>query len=217
MDEDRELTIRSKHPLWIRWTHWVNFPLLALMVFSGTLIYWAHMPYTPFIPDGFWRALGVDHRLAEGMAIHFAVAWLFVVNGALYVAYLAFSGEWRELMPSRGGLRDAMLVMLHDLGLRKTPPPQGKFNAAQRIAYSSVVVMGVLAVLSGLAVYKPIQLGWLRAAFFGYEGARLVHFLLAVGFLLFFLVHIAQVLRAGWSNFQAMVTGWEVHHGPKDH
>ncbi|HEX7926499.1 MAG TPA: cytochrome b/b6 domain-containing protein, partial [bacterium] len=91
-------------------------------------------------------------------------------------------------------------------------PPQGKFNAAQRIAYSAILAMGVVAVASGLAIYKPIQLGPLRALFGGYEGARLVHFLMAVGFVAFFLVHIAQVIRAGWNNFQAMVTGWEVEH-----
>ncbi len=217
MDEDRQLTIRRKHPLWIRWTHWINFPLLALMLFSGALIYWAHDVYTPFIPRGFYRALGLNNRLAEGMALHFAVMWLFVINGALYLAYLALSGEWRELAPTRASFREALLVMLHDLGLRQTPPPQGKFNAAQRLAYSAILVLGVLAVASGLAIYKPIQLGWLRALFGGYEGARLVHFLLAVSVVAFFTLHIAQVIRAGWNNFQAMVTGWEVKREREDH
>jgi thiosulfate reductase cytochrome b subunit len=217
MENEQELTVRRKHALWIRWTHWINFPLLTLMLFSGALIYWAHPAYTPFIPGGFYRALGLNNRLAEGMAIHFAVMWVFTVNGALYAAYLALTGEWRELAPTRSTFRDAFRVLLHDLGLRKAAPPQGKFNAAQRIAYSAIVAMGALAAASGLAIYKPIQLGWLRAAFGGYEGARLVHFLLAVGFVAFFGMHIAQVLRAGWNNFQAMVTGWEVEHEREDH
>ena len=216
MDNDREVTIRRKHPLWIRWAHWINLPLLSLMLFSGAMIYWAHDAYTPFIPDGFYRALGLNSRLAEGMALHFAVMWLFVINGALYLLYLAFSGEWRELVPTRAAFRDAGRVMLHDLGLRKELPPQGKFNAAQRLAYSGIMALGVLAVASGLAIYKPIQLGWLRVLFGGYEGARLVHFLLAVAFIAFFAIHIAQVLRAGWNNFQAMVTGWEVEHERED-
>ncbi len=217
MADESPITIRRKHPLWVRWCHWVNFPLLALMLYSGVQIYWANTAYTPFIPDAFYNFLNLDHRLANGMALHFTLAWLFVLNGVLYVGYLIVSGEWRELMPTVASFKEAGLVMLHDLGLRKELPPQGKFNAAQRIAYSAIVAMGAVAAASGLAIYKPIQLGWLRTAFAGYEGARLVHFLMAVGFFAFFFVHIAQVVRAGWNNFQAMVTGHEVEHEPKNH
>jgi len=213
---ESEVVVRAKHPLWIRWAHWINFPILTLMVFSGVLIYWAHRPYTPFLPDGFWKFLGVNNRLAEGMSYHFALAWIFIVNGVLYLGYLVISGEWRELLPRPRHFKDALLVTLHDLGLRKELPPQGKFNGAQRIAYSSILALGVVAVASGFAIYKPIQFGPLRALFGGYEGARLVHFLVAVGFIAFFGVHIAQVVRAGWNNFQAMVTGWEVEHERKD-
>lgn len=216
MDEPSEFTISRKHPLWIRWAHWINFPLLALMLFSGAEIYWANPAYTRFIPSVVYDWLGISGSLADGMALHFAMAWLFTLNGLAYVTYLLASGEWRELLPTATSFRDALLVLLHDLRLRKELPPQGKFNAAQRIAYSSIVAMAAVAVASGLAIYKPIQLGWLRAAFAGYEGARLVHFLMAVGFVAFFLIHIAQVIRAGWNNFQAMITGYEVEHGPKN-
>jgi thiosulfate reductase cytochrome b subunit len=216
VEDQAEMRVRSKHRLWVRWTHWVNFPLLALMLFSGVEIYWSHDAYTPFIPNSVYEWLDIDHHLADGMALHFALMWPFVLNGALYAGYLAISGEWRELVPGAASFREAWLVMLHDLGLRKNLPPQGKFNAAQRIAYSAIFALGAVAAASGLAIYKPIQLGWLRAAFAGYEGARLVHFLAAVGFVAFFFIHIAQVLRAGWNNFQAMVTGYEVDHERKD-
>ena len=216
MNSSETVSIRAKHPLWIRWAHWINFPFLALMLFSGVEIYWAHDAYTPFIPDAFYSALGLNYHLADGMALHFTAAWVFAVNGILYAAYLALSGEWREMLPKPVHLGQAVQVVLHDLKLRKTLPPQGKFNAAQRIAYTSVVVMGMVAVASGFAIYKPIQLSWLTALFGGYEGARLVHFLMAVGIVAFFVVHIAQVIRAGWNNFQAMVTGIEVEHGPDD-
>jgi thiosulfate reductase cytochrome b subunit len=217
MADQPQVTIRPKHPLWVRWAHWINFPLLALMLYSGAQIYWANTAYTPFIPEAVYDLLGLDHRLANGMALHFALAWLFVVNGVLYASYVIISGEWRELLPTPASFKEAGLVMLHDLGLRKQLPPQGKFNAAQRIAYSSIVAMGAVAAASGLAIYKPIQLGWLRTIFAGYEGARLVHFLIAIGFFAFFFIHIAQVIRAGWNNFQAMVTGHEVDHGPENH
>ena len=85
-------------------------------------------------------------------------------------------------------------------------------NAAQRIAYTAIVVMGFGSILTGLAVYKPIQLWWLCASLGGYEAARIEHFALTLGYVLFFIVHIVQVIIAGWNNFQAMVTGFEVEN-----
>lgn len=198
-----------KHPLAIRWFHWINFPLLVLMIWSGILIYWAYPAYITF-DQKIWRALGVNNRLAEGMALHFFFMWLFAVNGVLYVAYTIFSGAWRELIPRRGTLREAWQVVLHDLRIRKEPLPRKKFNGAQQIAYTSVVLMGFGSLVSGLAIYKPVQFAWLTWMFGGYQGARLVHFLLTAGYVLFFIVHIAQVVRAGWNNFRAMVIGVEV-------
>ncbi|HEX8169904.1 MAG TPA: cytochrome b/b6 domain-containing protein [Thermoanaerobaculia bacterium] len=212
----------KKHPLAIRWFHWLNFPLLAVMIFSGVLIYWAYPVYRVGVGDftlakmnleqTTWRALHVNNRLAEGMAIHFFFMWLFGINGVLYVLYTIFSGEWRELLPNRHSPRQAWHVMLHDLRIRKEPLPPGKFNGAQRIAYTAVIVMGAGSLLSGIAIYKPVQFAWLTALFGGYPAARFVHFWLTVGYVIFFVVHIAQVVRAGWNNFRAMVIGVEAAH-----
>jgi thiosulfate reductase cytochrome b subunit len=128
----------------------------------------------------------------------------------LYVAYTLFSGEWRELVPNRKSFGEAWHVLLHDLHIRKDAPPPRKFNGAQQIAYTAVILMGLGSVLTGLAIYKPVQFSWLAALFGGYQGARFLHFWLTVGYVLFFLVHIAQVIRAGWNNFRAMVIGYEV-------
>jgi len=102
------------------------------------------------------------------------------------------------------------LVVLHDLHIKKTKPTQEKYNAAQRIAYTAIIIMGIGSTLSGLAIYKPVQLGWLTAMFGGYKMSRIIHFALTIGYVLFFLVHIIQVIIAGWNNFRAMVTGFEV-------
>jgi thiosulfate reductase cytochrome b subunit len=90
------------------------------------------------------------------------------------------------------------------------PPIIGKYNAAQRIAYTAIIVMGIGSILTGLAIYKPVQLNWLCAILGGYKFARILHFALTIGYVLFFLVHILQVIRAGWNNFRAMITGFEV-------
>ncbi|HEX8153151.1 MAG TPA: cytochrome b/b6 domain-containing protein [Thermoanaerobaculia bacterium] len=201
----------AKHPLAIRWFHWVNFPLLALMIWSGILIYWANPAYLKLEPAT-WKKLGVNNRLAEGMALHFFFMWLFIGNGVLYVAYTLISGEWRALVPNRHSFREAIHVVLHDLHLRKEAPPPRKFNGAQQIAYTSVIVMGLGLLLTGVAIYKPVQFAWLTAIFGGYQRARFFHFWLTVGYVAFFVVHIAQVVRAGWNNFRAMVIGVEVQH-----
>jgi thiosulfate reductase cytochrome b subunit len=215
----RTKTVIRKHPLAIRWFHWVNFPILACMIWSGLLIYWANDVYRigaggkiwfHFFPDGFYRTFNIPFRLAEGMSWHFAVMWLFFINGLLYVTYTILSGEWRYLLPNRHSLREAWLVLLHDLHLRKGLPPQLKYNGAQRIAYTAIILMGAGSILTGLAIYKPVQFPILAALCGGYEAARLEHFILTLGYVCFFLIHILQVLRAGWNNFQSMVTGWEM-------
>jgi thiosulfate reductase cytochrome b subunit len=211
--------LEEKHPLAIRWFHWINFPVLTLMIWSGLLIYWANDIYRigfgswtlfHFFPDSFYRGLNLNHRLAEGMAWHFFFMWLFAINGFLYVTYTAISGEWRYLVPNRSSFLEAIQVVLHDLHLSKFHPPRRKFNGAQQIAYSIIVLMGGGSLVTGLAIYKPVQFAWLTSLLGGYPAARLEHFLLTLGYVAFFLVHIAQVIKAGWNNFRAMIAGFEL-------
>jgi len=215
--------IVKKHPLAIRWFHWVNFPVLAIMIWSGILIYWANDVYRlgwgnttllKFFPQSFYEALNIPFHLSTGMAFHFLFMWLFLGNGVLYVLYTIISGEWRYLLPDRHSLKEAWQVVLHDLHLRKTVPPQDKYNAAQRIAYTGVIVMGFGSLVTGAAIYKPVQLHWLCALCGGYELARIIHFALTIGYVLFFLVHVVQVIIAGWNNFRGMVAGFEVETIP---
>lgn len=211
--------LERKHPLAVRWLHWVNFPLLTMMIWSGMLIYWANPVYGirlfgyelfKFFPMWFYDYLGIPQRLAEGMQLHFFFMWLFAVNGVIYVIYTVVSGEWRAIVPIPSSLRRAPLVALHDAHIVKQKPPQGKYNDAQRIAYTTVIVMGAGSLLTGLAIYKPLQLAWLTALFGGYEWARWVHFWLTILFVSFFAVHVFQVLMAGWSNFRSMITGYDI-------
>ena len=193
-------TLVKKHPLAIRWFHWINFPLLLIMIWSGILIYWAYPSMRIGIGDytlakmtleqSTYRKLHVNNRLAEGMALHFFFMWFFAINGVLYVAYTIVSGQWRELVPT----------------LRR----DGKFNRAQRFAYTSIILMGLGSLLTGLAIYKPVQFSWLVSMFGGYQMSRFFHFWLTVGYVLFFVIHVVQVIRAGWNNFRAMIIGVEI-------
>lgn len=211
--------IKEKHSLAMRWTHWVNFPVLTIMIWSGMLIYWANDAYSVtifdytfyhFFPDSVFTFFHIPYRLAEGMAFHFLFMWFFTLNGIFYVLYTIFSGEWRNLIPQKKSFKEAWLVLLHDLHIRKTAPPQDKYNAAQRIAYTAIIVMGFGSVLTGLAIYKPVQFYWLCWFFGGYNFARILHFVLTIGYLFFFIIHIVQVIIAGWNNFRSVISGFEV-------
>jgi thiosulfate reductase cytochrome b subunit len=207
--------LEEKHKLATRWFHWINFPILGLMILSGLQIYWSNDIYLiGGFPDRFYEAIRIDHKLAYGMALHFAIAWMFAINGIAYVIYTLVSGEWRELVPDAKSFGEALEVMKHDLGFKVPMPPQGRYNAAQRITYSAIVVMGGLSLLTGLAIYKPVQLHWLTAFMGGYEWARWEHFWLTMGYVGFFAIHIAQVIRAGWANFRSMICGYDLVDEP---
>ena len=207
-----------KHKVATRWMHWINFPILTIMIWSGMLIYWANDVYEvkightviKFFPDWFYNWLNIPYRLSEGMAFHFVFMWLFMVNGLLYVTYTIVSGEWRYLLPDRHSFKESLLVILHDLHIRKSAPAQLKYNAAQRMAYTMIIVMGFGSLITGLAIYKPVQLQWLTNLLGGYEWSRAEHFILTIGYVLFFVIHIIQVILAGWNNFRAMVAGFEI-------
>ncbi len=197
------------------------------MIWSGTLIYWANDVYKitlanhtifKFYPESVYKTLNIPYRLAEGMSWHFVFMWFFFLNGFLYMLYVIFSGEWRDIFPKISSFRDAWYVLLYDLRLRKKKPAQGKYNAAQRVAYSMVVLMGAGSLITGLVIYKPVVFSGLTTLLGGYEAARFQHFLLTILFLLFFIVHIVQVTIAGWNNFRAIITGWEVQNvkSPKE-
>jgi thiosulfate reductase cytochrome b subunit len=211
--------IKEKHSLAMRWCHWVNFPILTIMIWSGMLIYWASDTYTitlfghnyfNFFPNWFYDTFHIPRRLAEGMAFHFLFMWFFTINGVIYILYTLFSGEWRDLVPKRDSFKEAWQVILHDLHIRKIAPPQNKYNAAQRIAYTAIIVMGFGSLITGLAIYKPVQFSTITWLCGGYHVARIVHFVLTIGYVLFFVIHVVQVVLAGWRNFQSVITGFEV-------
>jgi thiosulfate reductase cytochrome b subunit len=210
----------ERHRRGNRWMHWINFPLLTIMIWSGLRIYWADLR-DPFgvgiggwhwfdlFPDWVNDRLGLERKLARGMAFHFTFGWLFVLNGLAFALYVARTGGWKNFIPTRFDLGQIPAVLKHEIG-RGDAPPQGKYNGVQQLVYGTVLLMGGLAVLSGFAIYKPTQLAPLTSAFGGYESARFVHFWITIGFIVFFVVHLLQVARAGFKVFWSMFTGYEL-------
>ena len=202
---------------------WINFPLIVIMIYSGLRIYKAEDVYAfgilgwewfAFFPEWFYDSLELDQRLARGLAFHFSFAWLFTLNGLAYAVYTWRTGEWREILPTRQHVkdmvRDVSHTVLHDLHLRTgLPPVRGRYNEAQRVTCSLVLILGALAILSGFAIFKPTQLSLLTWMLGGYTSARIIHFGVTIAFVLFFVIHILQVGRSGWRKFTSMVTGYE--------
>jgi thiosulfate reductase cytochrome b subunit len=189
----------------IRLTHWLNAVLLVILAGSGLRILAAYPslgargePYGWYPLHGVAppEALTIGEWLAGARHWHFAFAWFFVANAAVYVVYLFASGEWRQRLfyPPRDA-RNAWRTVLHDLHLTKEPPEQvGLYNGMQRLAYTGVLALAPLLVLSGLAMYKPVQLPLLTALLGGYDFARAIHLLVLVALALFTVVHVVQVV-----------------------
>lgn len=213
------------HPRAIRWMHWLNFPILSVMIWSGLRIYWSfdftrvpgEFGDNNLFPNVFYEQLELDRSLAKGLSFHLSFGWLLVLNGIAYVLYLAFSKEWKHIVPRLADLKNIPATMLHEVGLRKEKPLHGQYNVMQQLAYTTVIIMAAIIVATGFAILKPTQLAWLTNLFGGYERARAIHFLMTAGLFGFFLIHIVQVARAGFVNFWSMVTGYrleEVHSAP---
>jgi len=177
---------RREQPLAIRITHWLDVPIIALMAASGLQILYAYPDLGPRGALYRWYPLqGVQPPsairfggwLAGARHWHFALAWFLVLNGAIYLAYFFWSGEWRRrlFLPRRDAL-NALRMSAYYMRLTRTAPPEDFYNGLQRLAYTTAIIAGIAMVLSGLAIYKPVQLHWLAMLFGGYDGARVVHF-----------------------------------------
>lgn len=196
---------RPAQPWLIRATHWANLVLFAIMAASGLRILVAYPFLGPQGAEYSWyplqgaippAALTVGGWLAGARHWHFAFAWLFVANAAVYAAYLFASGEWRRrLFFPRRDARNAWSTVLHDLRIRKEPPPSvGLYNGMQRLTYTGVLAAAPLLVLSGLAMYKPVQLPRITALLGGYDAARVIHLFVLAGLAIFAILHVVQVL-----------------------
>lgn len=208
-----------RHGPLVRITHWLNAVFLAGMIGSGLQIYtaYAHFGYhgetfnVPNPIDG--SRMAVPHAiklggwLAGGLRWHFTLAWPFVLTGLAYVLFLLFSGEWRALLFRPSDVPGAWQMTRYYLRLRKDHPPQGKHNPLQKSAYTFAIVLAVLSILSGFAIAKPVQLGFLTDLFGGYEWARYWHMVAVWTFTAFIIAHVVMVFVADPGSFRAIITG----------
>ena len=188
------------HPLMVRITHWINAFAMLIMIFSGWRIYNA----APLFDFKFPRELTLGGWLGGALQWHFAAMWLLALNGLAYLLHGVFAGHFKSsFLPLKphavwGEFKNALRGRIsHEIGI---------YNAVQRAAYVGVICVAIALILSGLAIWKPVQFQELAALMGGYEGARLVHFAAMTLVAVFVVVHVAMVALVP-RTFFPMLTG----------
>ncbi|GLS19788.1 hypothetical protein GCM10007874_28050 [Labrys miyagiensis] len=189
------------HPLLVRITHWTNAATVMVMIASGWQIYNA----SPILPFRFPEALTLGGWLGGALLWHFAAMWVLALNFTVLIGYGLLSGRYRrKLWPIRP--REILADVASALRGRLAHADPSHYNAVQKLLYAGVLGLIGLIMLSGLAIWKPVQLQGLTALFGGFQGARLVHFLAMAGIVGSILIHVAMALLVP-RTIRAMVTG----------
>ena len=194
------------HPFIIRLTHWINFIALTVMVASGLRIYNASPIWDFKIP----AELTLGGWLGGARMWHFFAMWFLFANGIAWVVYNIVTRHGRQTTLFRKkDIHGIIPMILYYLRIQKEHPPVRKYNSLQKMAYTSVIFIGCGSLLTGIALYWPVQFGFVTALFGGYDAARIWHFFFTVSFIFFFAGHIIMVIIAGWWNFVSIITGWK--------
>lgn len=201
--EDHAISQPAKviQPAWVRIMHWINALAMLLMILSGWQIYNA----SPLFGFTFPRSITLGGWLAGALLWHFAAMWLLMINGLAYVIMGFASGRFRKkLLPitPNGVLGDLKAALTFKLAHEDL----STYNYVQRLLYAGIIVVGIVIVLSGLSIWKPVQLQYLTALFGGYDVARYVHFICMALIVLFLIVHVALAILVP-KSLRAMIVG----------
>jgi thiosulfate reductase cytochrome b subunit len=192
---------RVIQPAWVRALHWTNAFAMVLMIMSGWEIYNA----SPLFDFTFSKSITLGGWLAGGLLWHFAAMWILMVNGLIYLVLGFVTGRFRKkLLPitPEGVISDTKAALTGKL----SHDDLTKYNQVQKLLYAGIIVIGILIVLSGLAIWKPVQLQYLTALFGGYDAARYVHFFCMAAIVAFMVIHVALALLVP-KSLRAMIIG----------
>jgi thiosulfate reductase cytochrome b subunit len=189
------------HPLWVRITHWINALAIIVMIGSGWQIYNA----SPLFQFTFSRSITIGEWLAGALLWHFAAMWLFVANGLIYITLGIATGRFRRnLFPIRA--TEVLTDLLAAVTFKLSHADLSVYNAVQKVLYLGVIVAGVVLVLSGLSIWKPVQYQELTLVFGGYDTARYVHFIAMSTVVAFLVVHVVLAIIVP-KSLRAMILG----------
>ena len=202
-----------EHPWLVRLTHWVNVVALFVMVGSGLQIFRAFPSFGAKIPQkdllNWPKVFALGGWLGGALQWHLTFAWIYLATGVFYIAYQIFTGNYRQVLFVASDIRGVWPMAKHYFFFGPKPRATEAYNPLQKLAYTSAIVLGVLSVLTGIAVWKPVQFSWLAWLMGGFHLARVWHFLVMWAILGFVLGHLVMVVLHGWNNFLSMLTGWK--------
>ena len=189
------------HPWWVRITHWVNAIAIIVMIGSGWQIYNA----SPLFGFTFPRSIAIGEWLAGALLWHFAAMWILVVNGLVYITLGLATGRFRrKLFPIR--VSEVWADFLAALSGKLSHEDLSVYNAVQKLLYLGVILAGIVIVLSGISIWKPVQYQELTAVFGGYDAARYVHFIAMSAIVGFLVVHVVLAVIVP-KSLRAMILG----------
>ena len=202
---------RSEHPTVVRLCHWLSALAAAILVASGLEIFAAFPSFGDKVPevDLFVppAAMRLGGWLGGALQWHLTFAWLLMAAGLAYVVYQASSLNYRQVLFVASDVRGVWPMVRHYFFFGPKPPDRGTYNPLQKLAYTTVIGLAAVLVMTGLALYKPVQLAWLVSALGGFRWVRVWHFAAMCGVLGFIPGHLVMVALHGWSNFASMWTG----------
>jgi Ni/Fe-hydrogenase b-type cytochrome subunit len=202
-----------EHPFIVRFCHWVNAISLFVMVGSGMQIFRAFPSFGAKIPQkdllNWPKAFAIGGWLGGALQWHLTFMWIYLGSGLLYLGYQIFSGNYKQVLFVQRDIAGLWPMIRHYFFFGPKPPAKEAYNALQKQAYTGAIVLGVLSVLTGFAVWKPIQFSWLAWMMGGFHWARLAHFLVMWAILAFVFGHLVMVVLHGRNNFISMLTGWK--------
>jgi thiosulfate reductase cytochrome b subunit len=191
----------SIHPRWVRVCHWVNAVAILVMIGSGWQVYNA----SPLFDFEFPKQITLGGWLAGALLWHFAAMWVVVINGIVYVTLGIATGRFRrKLLPIRP--IDVVTDMKAALSFKLAHDDLSHYNAVQKLLYTGVIIAGIVIVLSGISIWKPVQFQELTALFGGYDAARYVHFFAMAAIVGFLVVHVVLALIVP-KSLRAIITG----------
>lgn len=202
-----------EHPFVVRLCHWINAISLVVMIGSGLRIFRAFPSFGAKIPQEdllHWpEALSLGGWLGGALQWHLTFMWIYLATGLLYVGYQIFSGNYRQILFTYRDAPGVWPVVRRYFFFGSKPPLREAYNQLQKCAYTAAIVLGALSVLTGFAIWKPVQFSWLTWMMGGFNRARLWHFVVMWGLIAFAFGHLIMVILHGWNNFLSILTGWK--------
>jgi Ni/Fe-hydrogenase b-type cytochrome subunit len=211
--DGKTVPVSREHPWFVRFCHWLNAISFFVLIGSGLRIFIAFPSFGPKIPFSpsatIPSTLTIGGWLGGALQWHFTFMWILAGTGLAYVAYQLVTGNFRQVLFVPRDAKGVWPMVRYYFLFGEKPLVAEPYNPLQKLAYTAVMMLAASSVVTGLALYQPVQLRWLAFALGGFRLTRVWHFLSMCGFLVFIAGHLVMVLLHGWNNFFSMLSGWK--------